>query len=303
MKSAAPDFLLAGAPRSGTTALTRYLEQHPQIGVCRPKEPHYLALRARGATFTGPGDDITINANSTLDHDSYAGMLDEARTVASIVGDGSVTGLYLWPDVATSLDDEFVGEPRIVLMLRNPVDRAYSSFLYQRQRGFEECDSFGEALERETQRRENGHQHMWHYRACSRYAEQIERLLADVPRSRVGVFIFEDFQADPQQVANDVATFLGADPFTFAPVEDVNRSGEPRSFAVAKMLRFARGIPAVRALTKTLTSEATRNRAKQALSSYPEMSASLRSDMLDEFAGDRRYVEQLTGRRLDAWYE
>ena len=67
--------LVVGAARSGTTALVTELATHPALYAGAPKEPHFLALGERGPlAFTGPGDDVTINAKSVLDPAAWAAM-------------------------------------------------------------------------------------------------------------------------------------------------------------------------------------------------------------------------------------
>ena len=300
MKLEAPTFLLAGAARSGTTALARYLEQHPDIAICQPKEPHYLALRTRGFDFLGPGDDDTINAKSIRTLGDYEQVLARARSSGSIVGDGSVTSLYHWGLVAETLAAEFVGEPRIVVMLRNPVDRAYSSYLYQRQRGFE-TESFLEGLRLEPERVATGFQHMWHYQRCSEYGPQVTDLVDSVGRDRVGIFIFEEFRRQPVRIAREIAAFVGAEDFEFSDVASVNRSGEPRSFAVASAAAALRRNRLLRGSVRLITTERARSRLVGSLVTHPQLDVELRSELGAGFASDRETVESYLGRPIAEW--
>ncbi|MCA9246295.1 MAG: sulfotransferase, partial [Planctomycetales bacterium] len=88
-----PDFLIIGAARSGTTALAKILQQHPDIFLSEPKEPHFFAFADQPPCFTGPGDDVMMNRVAVTDPKAFEALFSGAPTSA-LRGEGSVSTLY-----------------------------------------------------------------------------------------------------------------------------------------------------------------------------------------------------------------
>src|SRR3954463_6801674 len=88
-----PNFLIIGAAKSGTTALFKYLEQHPEVFISEPKEPHFLALANHPLNFSGPGDDQMMNSRAITDLSRYEKLFSSANG-AKVIGEGSVSTLY-----------------------------------------------------------------------------------------------------------------------------------------------------------------------------------------------------------------
>jgi hypothetical protein len=282
-----PTFILIGAARSGTTALFRYLEQHPGIGVSNPKEPHYFALSGSRPSFTGPGDAATINKFAVTDPEAYENIFD----ASTVRGEASVSYLY-YPDVAERVRSE-LPDTRIICQLRNPVDRAYSAYTFMRTRDFEPLDSFAAALEAEEARREEGWHHIWHYDAMSRYAGQFERWMLAFPPEQILLLTYDEFQADPEQTIAKCFEFLGVDPAFQPPSTPTPHfSGEPRSrfrHTLARVLPNS-AVDRVRAAVERRNIQRVR------------LDPALRSELTDRFRADVTRLEQLTGRDLSHWY-
>jgi len=86
-------FVVVGAARAGSTAVTEALRAHPHIFVTRPKEPHYFALSGRPVNFSGPGDDTTINRVAVTDVEQYRAHYPPGGGYRAL-GEGSVSTLY-----------------------------------------------------------------------------------------------------------------------------------------------------------------------------------------------------------------
>lgn len=287
-----PDFLIAGAPRSGTTALSRYLAQHPGIAITEPKEPHFLAFGESGFNFTGPGDDETINRLGVADEGEYQNLLVGARARAALVGDGSVSSIYHATTVANVLTRFGPGPTKCVVLLRNPVDRAYSSYLYQRKRGFEPLARFDEALDAEAERIQEGYHHMWHYVEASRYSKYLPKMTEQFGPENVKVFLFEEFEKSPLRIAAEVTSFIGAEPYSYITEEAVNRSAEPRFYMAAAALRQLRKQSAVKTLLKNIIPTVVRKNVNGFLnSSYPELDPELRSSLAWLLHEELAYIE------------
>jgi len=249
-----PNFLVAGAARCGTTALVEGLRNHPGVFVTTPKEPHYFALHGRQVDFQGPGDQATINRVAVTDHDVYLGLYPTGHDYVAL-GDGSVSTLY-YAERAVPEILRVNPDMRLAVMLRDPVDRAFSSFQYLQARGFEPHEDFLAALDDEPQRiRDNWH-HLWHYTAMSKYADGLRTLREGLGADRVGVWFYEDLARDPIRTISSVLRFLDVPehPQESVGISRVNVSGTPRLAPVTRAIQWATTVEPLRQLVKRATS-------------------------------------------------
>ncbi len=210
---ATPNFLVVGAAKAGTTAVYDYLRQHPDVYMSPLKETNYLALRGRRPDYRGPGDDATINRLSITTASGYAAQFAGVTTEAAV---GEASPLYLYdPEVPGRVDDHVPGA-NVLVVLRHPVERAYSAFLHARRDGREPLGDFAAALADEPARVRAGWEHLWHYAGMGFYAAQLERWYAAVGRDRVHVFLHGELEADPVGALRGCFAFLGVDD-TFVP--------------------------------------------------------------------------------------
>ena len=120
-----PTFLVVGAARCGTTGLVEGLRSHPRVFVTDPKEPHYFALHRIGASFTAPGDAHTINRVAVTDRDAYLALYPAEHSYVAL-GDASVSTMY-YPQESIPEIKAMNPGMKLVMMLRDPVARAWSS--------------------------------------------------------------------------------------------------------------------------------------------------------------------------------
>lgn len=297
-----PNFLVIGAARSGTTALFDYLGQHPEIFTSDPKEPHYFALDGTGPAFTGPGDDETINRVAVTDGEAYRKLFRRADG-ATAVGEGSVS--YLYCAAAPENIRRTIPDVRLICMLRNPADRAYSAFRYTRARMYEPVEHFREALAREEKRIEAGWHHIWHYRRMGRYAEQMQRYYRVFDPDQLRIYRFERFVQDPHAVLRDCFEFLGVDPgFRPRRTPMTVPSGEPRS---EWLQRFLLESAPVKEVVKRLVPGGIRRwlsgRLRKANLEKPPMDPDVRRELLDDYRPQIGELEELTGRSFRDWLE
>lgn len=216
-----PDFLIAGAMKSGTTSLFLVLCQHPGILQPRAKEVQFFSVpanHARGeewyrAFFPAPAAVAAMEAEL-----GYRPLTGEATPAMSLraYAEGAAT---LLPDA------------RLIMTFRNPVDRAYSHYQHMRRAALPERRSFEDALQSELAlleegiriTRENHPQyrrplHKFGYLNRGYYAEQLEYWLLHFPREQLLVLNFDAWKHDVPSAAAEVADFLGLPPYDFQPV-------------------------------------------------------------------------------------
>ncbi|WP_333563673.1 sulfotransferase family protein [Nocardiopsis suaedae] len=206
---ALPDFLIAGAQRCGTTTLYKALMQHPQVlGPTLRKGVHFFD------TAYGRGTDW------------YRSRFPMRRSVrAAAGGAGGVVGesspYYLFHPLCAERIAADLPEAKVVVMLRDPVERAYSAHSHESARGYE-TEPFERALDLEDERiageeerlaadalaRSHHHQHHA-YVARGRYIDQLLRLERHVGRERMFVVDAERFFAEPERHFPELEEFLG----------------------------------------------------------------------------------------------
>ena len=232
-----PNLLILGAAKSGTSSLYRYLSQHPQVFMSRFKEPTFFVWEGREYDIRGPGVE-EIGKGMVKDIDSYLRLFSDARH-QRIRGEAS-TGYLHTPGVAERIRHR-IPEARLMAILRNPIDRAYSAFLHARRLGLEPISNFEQALDDEPHRVRNGWIGLTTYATVGMYAEQLERYLAVFPCQQIRVYLFDDLVRDPMSVSQDAYRYLGVDD-AFEP--DVSIQANPGTGV--RSARLARALSTVR---------------------------------------------------------
>lgn len=283
-----PDFVFAGAARSGSTAVVESLRRRPDVVVTEPKEPHYLALADTGAAFSGPGDDITINAKAVVDARRYEALFDHVPAGA-LTGEGSVSTLYYSERAAPRLQ-ALNPEVRVVVVLREPVARAYSSHQYLLNRGFEPVPDFLEAVDAEDGRIASGWHHLWHYTAMSHYADDVARLMAHFPATKV--WWYDDLMRDEESTLAEMHDFVGL-PSTGAQlsVGRVNASGAPRRRWLQTAMQLASRSAPLRRVVKSVVPFDARERLRRSNLAVNDVPAEVRSALAPRFQRDLDRLE------------
>lgn len=214
-----PDFFVVGAARSGTTSMWQYLRQHPQLFLpaeFADKEPSFFCS---GYGLRNPG--------------KYCALFAEARP-EQLIGECSTP--YLTSPESARRIRQSVPEARIVIILRNPADRAASLHGWMHEHGYESIARFEDALAAEATRQRDPHFRRNHgqyfynflYYHSGLYARQVKRYFRVFGRERVQVQIFEEMLAAPAEAVRRVFSFLGVDP-NFDPVIEIhNARSEPQ---------------------------------------------------------------------------
>ena len=114
---------------------------------------------------------------------------------------------------------------KLIAIVRNPVERAYSAFLHLLRDRREPLSDFDHALREEDERVQGNWEHIWHYRRMGLYASQLERYYRLFHRDQIRVYLYDALRQDPLSVIADMFGFLGVDA-TFVPDTSV-RHNEP----------------------------------------------------------------------------
>jgi hypothetical protein len=299
-----PNFLIVGAAKSGTSALYAYLRQHPQVFGSEIKEPGFFAYESTPAQFAGPRASEGERQRIT-DLERYQALfrrVGEARAV------GEASSIYLYSTTAPKRIHHYVPDVKLIALLRNPVDRAYSGYRYSIRDGKEPLGSFEEALAAETDRIAGNWHPIWHHKSLGFYAQQLKRYLQLFSRTQFRVYTYDSFQANPVKVLQDVYGFLGIDS-GFVPDVRVrhNVSGTPRSPLLHSFL--AHPSPFKDAF-KPLLPRVVRHHLRRARSVImerniipqgPRMAQETRRSLMQVFRDDILELQTLIDQDLSGW--
>ena len=283
-----PQFIVIGAYKSGSTAIQEALRAHPQV-----------FLPAKGPSFfafdEAPAIDRPLPSGTVRDWDAYRRLFADVPPDAV---SGEVSPEYLANPWSCGRIRARVPEAKLVAVLRNPVERAFSDYLMYVRDGDEE-DDFGDALAAQDERRSAGSP-TGYYLETGLYGRQLRPYFEVFPREQIQIHLFEDFVADPDAVLRKLLGFLGVDPaLGETPERAVNVSGVPRNALVGAAVRSGRRVA-------PLLPEAVRRRAKSALArglDRPALDPAVRRRLVGLYREDVAELEHLLDRPLDDWLE
>jgi hypothetical protein len=220
-----PDFLLVGAPKCGTTSMAGYLARHPEVYLSPIKEPKFFTAQVVPFPLRGPGDSFVENF-TVKTFDEYQRLFKRVGNQKA-VGEASVDNLYFHRQVIP-LIKRYLGDVRIIIVLRNPVDRAFSAYKNMLRDG-RETRSFEAALDREEGRTRRGYEYLWRYTDTGFYHEPVKAYLKHF--RRVKILILEHFTKGSLEPFQRICEFLGVDP-SFKPKRQMmfNVSGKPKTW-------------------------------------------------------------------------
>lgn len=234
-KALMPTFLVIGAAKSGTSSFYMYLAQHPQIYMSPRKEPHFFSYEGEKMDFRGPpGVKLNINLSIT-DLSNYQKLFAKAPPTAER-GEASVA--YLYEPKAVQRIRHYIPDAKLIAILRNPVERAFSAYLHVLREGREPARDFMHALDLEPTRIQEKWPLLYRYVDAGRYARQLDRYFQAFRTAQMRVYLYDDLRSDPVGVTQECFRFLGIDP-TFVPdvTTRYNESGIPRSRFLQSLLR------------------------------------------------------------------
>ena len=206
MKNKLPNFLIVGAAKSGTSSLHNYLNQHTEVFMPsynkegkKVKEPRFLIK------------DIVEKRlhNGVWTWEEYQTLFEDVKDVKAI-GESTVLYLYYYEHAIKNIKLRLGDEVKIIIMLRNPADRAYSAFQHV-SRGFQEQHFFEKALEIEDERleKDNTITPMVMYKNMGLYYEMVKAYLDAF--ENVHIILYEDFRDKTDEVLQGVYQFLELD--------------------------------------------------------------------------------------------
>lgn len=294
-----PNFLIVGAAKSGTTSLYYWLDQHPGIFFSEVKEPCFLCY----AGGTMPSD--KVGPDVTDDPQTYRKLFEPGKN-QPLRGEATAIYLYLYERTIANIKQYLPsGEStKIIMVLRNPVDRAFSQYMMNIRDLREELD-FPASLKAEADRKARNLNSDFFYQDRGFYYEQVKAYLDNF--SQVKVYLFEDLLEDPRAVVDDMLDFLGASKDIEINMEETfNVSGRPKYPIINKILLSDNPLKAlVRKLIPrrywNIFVEKVKNAVFRKNLSKEKLDAATRAELVEVFREDVGKLATLINRDLDHW--
>src|SRR5579859_1592750 len=203
---ALPDFLVIGAPKAGTTALHTALAAHPGLFMSPVKEPKFFLTDGPPPTRGGGPGDVQTWREHVWRRDDYEALFADAPAGALR---GESTPFYLYDHDAQRRISELIPCVKMIVILRDPVERAHSNWTHLWSAGLEPVSDFVRACAQEDVRVAAGWAPFWHYTRLGRYGEQLDRALSLFGREQVLVLRYRLLIDDPGAALDRICAFLG----------------------------------------------------------------------------------------------
>ncbi len=286
-----PNFLIIGAPKAGTTSLYHYLGQHPEIEFATIKEPKYFSFKDLLFDFTGPAWAIEkIKKSTVTDEENYLRLF--SNLTAPNIGEAS-PNYFHFPQAAENIY-KFDPKMRLIVILRNPVDRLYSDWKHNIRMGWEPIKKFDKILTITESRMLNNSLPYYDYLIKGCYATHLKRFFRFFPETQIKVVLYDDFKNDPNYVCKDIVQFLGSEKEFSFETKKIYLQSEltPRNI---NLFKFSKKIGR---LNKWLA-----NKLNEFNSIPEEISSRDKLQVQDYYRSEIIELEKLTGRNLKNWLE
>jgi hypothetical protein len=299
---ALPDFFVAGAPKAGTTALHAALAQHPQLHLSMVKEPKFFLTDGPPPTLGGPGDAKTYREHVWRRAD-YEALFDAAPP-GTLRGES--TPFYLYRHDAQERIKALLPGARLIIVVRDPVERAHSNWTHLWSAGLDPIDDFVTACAAEDQRVAAGWADFWHYKRVGQYGQQLRHLYTVFPREQVLVFRYRDLVDDPPGTLDQICAFLGIGQGLIDHLPRENVTAHPEHSL--RHVFLSRAVRAASAITARLPGHRGKAMIDGLESSLQEGAAprrpltwEQRQALLPCFEADIRLLEEVTGEDFGSW--
>jgi hypothetical protein len=294
-----PNFFIVGSTKSGTTSLHNYLSQHHDIFMSKKKEPHYFCYRDKINQFMGPGDK-KICKQMVVDNEVEYQSLFELSQGQKILGESTATYLHI-AGTAKKIYD-YNPNAKILISLRNPVDRAISAYNHLIRDGREFLD-FGDALKVENQRLSDGWMPFWGYQQQSFYYENVHEYLELFGSDNVKIIIYErDFQ-DVEKLLCSIQMFLGVEIESLDYKFKDNISGIPKYKLLHEQLRRPNSLlkPFYKLIPKNIRRELKNRLNEKNLKVSKEIPLLIKQELKNSFTDDVEKLDEIVPDVKNFW--
>ena len=301
-----PDFLVVGAAKSGTTSLYYYLKKHPSIYLSDTKEVWFFSFKDNPPHDAGPA---SLGKTVVTNLEEYKRLfLDAQRN--QLCGDICPSYLYTHLVTVDNIKEAYGREYKklkIIISLRNPVDRAYSQYMMFKR---DDCEplSFEEAIKPDIihKRLHDGWNIFYDYISLGMYYEQVNTFLRQFPETKV--ILFDDFIRSPKVILAGLMEFLGIEKTHFHKGVDFryNVSGIPKykkldNFVSKRNLLKSLLSPGMKKVMSKDARYKLKSRIRNTYMVKPSMRAETRNRLISIYEQDILRLQALLNRNLGNW--
>jgi len=279
-----PNFFIVGAPKAGTTSIYEYLKNHPQIFMSPIKEPNYFSIN-----ILTQNDPLNPIRNKKKYLELFKDMKNE-----KIVGEASPYYLSDY-DAPKSIHD-ISPAAKILISLRDPVEREFSHFLMHQGYGLT-IRNFHEQLKIETENYQTSTEYVTLKHGM--YYENVKRYVDIFGNNQVKIIIFEEFIKNPKEGIEEILRFLDLDPKSAIFKNKIHNPYKIVRGPIAQRVIESKKLSK---LAKSLMSESTRVSLKEKFflkrQKKPELESKDKANLIKFYQEDVKKLESVLGRKL-----
>ena len=299
---ALPDFFVAGAPKAGTTALHSALGRHPELYLSAVKEPKFFLTDGPPPAQGGPGDAKTYREHIWRRAD-YEALFDAAPPGALL---GESTPFYLYSQAAQQRIRALVPHARMIVVLRDPIERAHSNWAHLWSAGLDPIDDFVRACDDEERRIAAGWADFWRYKRLGLYGEQVQHLYSVFPADQVLLIRYRELLEDPAGALNRICAFLGVSQNLVPDLPRENVTAHPdqtrRHRYLSRLLRAGTAVTtALPRRPAKVVIDKLESSLQQGATPRRPLTWAQRQALMPFFETDVRLLEDLTGDDFSGW--
>jgi hypothetical protein len=281
-----PNFFIVGAPKSGTTNISYYLMQHPQVFMPENLEPYYFARL-----------DIPQNYEREIisDEKKYLNLFKNAKNCKAI-GESSPVYLYC-PHSALEIKNRFPNS-KIIISLRNPIEIAYSEYFSLKFMGFDKNRSFNELLDASKEQLDQNEFHIDSLLEAGFYSKHIKRFQKIFSKNQIKIIIFEEYIKNTIPTINSILSFLDIDKSIAFKTAPKGAYKVPRNFASQKLMNNSTFRKTAKFIIPTVARQKIGERFLVKESSRPVLKQNERQRLKEIYQDDVENLAKLLGRSL-----
>ncbi|MCP4123528.1 MAG: sulfotransferase [Bacteroidetes bacterium] len=311
-----PNFFMVGVVKGGTTSLHYYLSQHPGIYMSPVKETNYFSRRAidTSAFSKDYAHDVNVDLKkffaTGMEHKIHIAHIEEEedyrrlfRNVTKETAIGEASNSYiLYPGTAEEIHKEFP-EAKIIMMLRNPVERAYSQYVMNLRLGKTLETDFIKEVQDDDNKKLKGWGASHQYLSIGLYYDQVKRYYDVFPKEQILICWYDEYRKEPHTVVKRIYRFLKVDAgFNADTSEKLNTAGVPRFGKLNYWINQSGLVSwAKRKLPRSLREPFKKWMYSGDKADIPVMSDNEKEWLVNYYLDDIQKLSKLTGKDLSDW--
>lgn len=296
-----PNFLIIGAARSGTTSIYHYLKQHPQIYMSPVKEPRFFAYENEqfDSYYLPQGFELHANGSVT-NREAYYSLFNGVSGEKAI---GEASTLYLCSSKACENIHQTIPRAKLIVILRNPAERAYSHFVLNRQWNCESIADFTQAVHDELSQARDQWLMSWRYIERGFYYKRLKQYFDLFHQNQIRVYLYEDLCERPVWLIQDIFRFLTVNDNFIPDMSQRHFQSQTSRIKGVNLMLIQKN--ALKSFMKLIIPPILRNKISKRvkiLNHYrPTLNANVRKDLIEIYREDIMNLQGLIRRDLSKW--